>query len=63
MRFLGLNHGAADFIKADFILTPDGHHVFLEVNLMGEFFWQEKHRGLPLSGVIAHLLVSNQRAR
>jgi len=56
MRFLSLNYGAADFI-----LTPDGHHVFLEVNPVGEFFWLEKYRGLPLSGAIAHLLVSNQR--
>jgi MvdD family ATP-grasp ribosomal peptide maturase len=58
MRFFGLNYGAADFI-----LTPDGHHVFLEVNPVGEFFWLEKYRGLPLSGAIAHLLVSNQRRR
>ena len=58
MRFLGLNYGAADLI-----LTPDGHHVFLEVNPVGEFFWLEKHPGLLLSGAIAHLLVSNHRDR
>jgi MvdD family ATP-grasp ribosomal peptide maturase len=58
MRFLGLHYGAADFI-----VTPDGHHVFLEVNPVGEFFWLEKYRGLPLSGAIAQLLVSNQRGR
>jgi MvdD family ATP-grasp ribosomal peptide maturase len=55
MRRLGLNYGAADFI-----LTPDGQHIFLEVNPCGEFFWLEKHPGLPLSGAIAQLLVSNQ---
>jgi MvdD family ATP-grasp ribosomal peptide maturase len=54
MHALGLNYGAADFI-----LTPDGRHVFLEVNPVGEFFWLEKHPGLPLSGAIAELLVSN----
>jgi glutathione synthase/RimK-type ligase-like ATP-grasp enzyme len=58
MRLLGLNYGAADFI-----LTPDGQHIFLEVNPVGEFFWLEKRPGLPLSGAIARLLVSNQGAR
>jgi len=58
MRFLGLNYGAADLI-----LTPDGHHVFLEVNPVGEFFWLEKNPGLPLSDAIAHLLASNQEGR
>jgi len=53
---LSLNYGAADFI-----LTPDDQHVFLEVNPVGEFFWLEKkHPGLPLSSAIAELLVSNQ---
>ncbi|MEX3984961.1 MvdC/MvdD family ATP grasp protein [Paraburkholderia sp. EG287A] len=56
MHALGLNYGAADFI-----LTPDGRHCFLEVNPVGEFFWLEKHPGLPLSGAIADLLVSNRR--
>ncbi|WP_028204601.1 MvdC/MvdD family ATP grasp protein [Paraburkholderia nodosa] len=56
MHALGLNYGAADFI-----LTPDGRHCFLEVNPVGEFFWLEKHPGLPLAGAIANLLVSNRR--
>jgi MvdD family ATP-grasp ribosomal peptide maturase len=54
MQVLGLNYGAADLI-----LTPDGRHVFLEVNPVGEFFWLEKRPGLPLSAAIARLLVSN----
>ncbi|MGU7775698.1 MvdD family ATP-grasp ribosomal peptide maturase [Burkholderia sp. MR1-5-21] len=54
MRILGLSYGAADLI-----LTPDGHHIFLEVNPVGEFFWLEKYSGLPLSSAIAGLLVSN----
>jgi MvdD family ATP-grasp ribosomal peptide maturase len=53
MRFFGLNYGAADFI-----LTPAGRHVFLEVNPVGEFFWLEKHPGFPISATIADLLVS-----
>ncbi|WP_233887829.1 MvdC/MvdD family ATP grasp protein [Paraburkholderia flagellata] len=57
MHALGLNYGAADFI-----LTPDGRHCFLEVNPVGEFFWLEKHPGLPLSGAIADLLVSSKGA-
>jgi MvdD family ATP-grasp ribosomal peptide maturase len=56
MHALGLNYGAADFI-----LTPDGRHCFLEVNPVGEFFWLEKCPGLPLSAAIADLLVSNRR--
>ncbi|MEM5406300.1 MvdC/MvdD family ATP grasp protein [Paraburkholderia unamae] len=56
MHALDLNYGAADFI-----LTPDGRHCFLEVNPVGEFFWLEKHPGLPLSGAIADLLVANGR--
>ena len=55
MRRLGLHYGAADFI-----LTPDGRHVFLEINPAGEFFWLEKYAGLPLSGAIASLLVSKR---
>jgi MvdD family ATP-grasp ribosomal peptide maturase len=57
MRRLELNYGAADLI-----LTPDGDHVFLEVNPVGEFFWLEKHPGLPISQAIASLLVSNGHA-
>lgn len=53
MQRLGLNYGAADLI-----LTPDGRHVFLEVNPVGEFFWLDKHAGLPISAAIAQLLVS-----
>ena len=56
MRFFGLNYGAADFI-----LTPAGRHVFLEVNPVGEFFWLEKNPGFPISATIADLLVSGHR--
>lgn len=47
-----LNYGAADFI-----LTPDGRHVFLELNPAGEFFWLEKRPGLPISAAIADVLL------
>ena len=55
MRYFGLNYGAVDFI-----LTPDGRYVFLEVNPVGEFFWLERNPGLPISAAIADLLVSSE---
>lgn len=48
----GLNYGAADFI-----LTPDGRHVFLEINPAGEFFWLEQRPGLPVSAALADVLL------
>ena len=50
--YFGLNYGAADFI-----LTPDGRHVFLELNPSGEFFWLEHGPGLPISGALADVLL------
>jgi MvdD family ATP-grasp ribosomal peptide maturase len=47
----GLNYGAIDII-----LTPDGRHIFLEVNPVGEFFWLERCPGLPISQAIAEVL-------
>ena len=52
MDYFGLNYGAVDFI-----LTPDGRHVFLEVNPAGEFFWLENCPGLPISSAIADVLL------
>lgn len=48
---LGLQYGAADFI-----LTPEGRCVFLEINPAGEWFWLEKRPGFPLSAEIAAVL-------
>jgi len=50
----GLNYGAIDII-----VTPDGKHIFLEVNPVGEFFWLEicsPH--FPISQAIAELLLT-----
>ncbi len=33
--------------RLQFIVTPDGRHVFLEVNPSGEFMWLVTHAGLP----------------
>lgn len=49
---IGLNYGAFDFI-----LTPDGRHVFLEVNAVGEFFWLQRNPGLPIVDNIADVLL------
>lgn len=51
MDRLGLNYGAFDFI-----VTPDGRHVFLEVNPAGEFMWLLEHPGLPIDEALADLL-------
>jgi MvdD family ATP-grasp ribosomal peptide maturase len=58
MRFFRLNYGASDFI-----VTPDGRHVFLEVNPVGEFFWLEMNApNFPISGALAERLVSGRSA-
>jgi MvdD family ATP-grasp ribosomal peptide maturase len=54
MDYFSLNYGAIDII-----LTPDGKHVFLELNPCGEFFWLERSPGLPISDAIADVLLGN----
>jgi MvdD family ATP-grasp ribosomal peptide maturase len=58
MDYFELNYGAADFI-----LTPEGRHVFLEVNPSGEFFWLEQNPGLPISDAIADVLLGRSKRR
>ena len=52
MRRLGLAYGAIDLIE-----TPDGRHVFLEVNPGGEWGMLEHDLGLPISEAIADALI------
>jgi glutathione synthase/RimK-type ligase-like ATP-grasp enzyme len=47
----GLNYSAADFI-----LTPDGRFVFLEINAAGEWVWLARDLGLPIAEAIADVL-------
>lgn len=54
MDSFGLNYGAIDII-----VTPDGRHVFLEINPVGEFFWLERYTGLPIADAIADLLLEH----
>ena len=58
MDYFSLNYGAIDII-----LTPDGRHVFLELNPSGEFFWLERMPGLPISDAIADLLLGHSPRR
>jgi hypothetical protein len=58
MDRLGLNYGACDFI-----VTPDGRHVFLEVNPSGEFMWLVTHAGLPIAEAIADVLAGRAPRR
>lgn len=52
MEDFGLNYGAADII-----VTPDGRHVFLEVNAAGEWFWLEEAPGFPIAEALAKVLL------
>ena len=55
MRRLGLDYGAIDLIE-----TPEGRHVFLEVNPGGEWGMLEHDLGLPISEAIADALLSSK---
>lgn len=55
MRGLGLAYGAIDLIE-----TPEGRHVFLEVNPGGEWGMLEHDLGLPISEAIADALMSDK---
>jgi len=47
----------------DIVVTPEGEHVFLEVNLAGEFFWLEISPGFPVSEEIADVLLGHAARR
>jgi len=53
MDALVLNYGAIDIV-----VTPEGRHVFLEVNPAGEFFWLELDTPrFPISAAIADVML------
>jgi MvdD family ATP-grasp ribosomal peptide maturase len=58
MDYFVLNYGAIDII-----VTPDGRHVFLEINPVGEFFWLERCPGLPIAESIADVLLGRAHRR
>jgi glutathione synthase/RimK-type ligase-like ATP-grasp enzyme len=53
MQSFGLVYGAFDFI-----VTPEGRHVFLEVNPAGQYLWVEATTKLPITAAIAEMLGS-----
>ena len=58
MKKLGLAFGCIDLV-----VTPDGEHVFLEVNEMGQFLWVEaREPSFPLLRAFATLLVEKRLA-
>jgi glutathione synthase/RimK-type ligase-like ATP-grasp enzyme len=52
MRRMNLRFGSLDFI-----VTPEGEHVFLEVNPVGQFGWIVDQTGLPIYERLAELLI------
>jgi glutathione synthase/RimK-type ligase-like ATP-grasp enzyme len=44
----------------DFVVTPEGRTVFLEVNQMGQFLFVEEYTGLPLLDAFAELLIQGR---
>lgn len=56
LRALGLLFGCFDFI-----VTPDGRYVFLEVNPAGQFLFLETYSGLPVADALCELLIQGRR--
>ena len=52
---MGLSYGALDFI-----VTPEGEHVFLEINPSGQWGWIERALGLPITNAILDRLRQGQ---
>ena len=57
VRSLGLVYGAIDFV-----LTPDGEYVFLEINPNGQYLWIEHLTGLPITAAIVDHLMAEEAA-
>lgn len=53
---LQLAYGAIDMI-----VTPDGRHVFIEINPNGEYDWVEHKTGLPITAALCDLLAATVR--
>ncbi|MDP9794725.1 D-alanine-D-alanine ligase-like ATP-grasp enzyme [Catenuloplanes nepalensis] len=57
-RFLAMRR--LRFAALDFIVTPDGDHVFLEANPNGQWAWIEDETGLPIAAAVADALEGTQ---
>ena len=58
MRRLGLVYGAIDMRR-----TPDGDHVFLEVNTAGQWLFVEQETGQPIARALAEALAKGAATR
>ncbi len=54
MKLLSLDYGAIDFI-----VTPSGKWVFLEINCMGQWLWIEQLTGIPIADAIVAWIKKN----
>lgn len=60
----GISHSILAFMHAfelvygafDFIVTPDGRYVFLEINPGGQYMWVESRTGMPITEALADAL-------
>jgi hypothetical protein len=53
MRRPGLVYGALDFV-----ITPGGDWIFLEINAGGQFGWLEDATGIPVTAALADILTA-----
>lgn len=53
MQAFGLVYGALDFI-----VTPDGQYVFLEINPAGQYMWVEARTGLKITSALVDALAA-----
>lgn len=55
MKVFGLVYGAFDFI-----VTPDGRYVFLEINPAGQYMWVETKTQLPITQALVDVLSNEE---
>ena len=59
-RFIALVQAfSLSFAALDFIVTPDGEHVFLEINPSGQWGWLESATGHPITDAIVDRLIAD----
>lgn len=51
-----VRHFDLQYSSMDFILTPTGEYIFIEMNPNGQFLWMEPPTGLPMASAMADLL-------
>lgn len=51
------------FCSADLVLTPDGRHIFLDLNPNGQWLWLETEAGLPPAALQPDLLADDVHGR